>query len=138
MGIMSETRKFVIRQTLLVFAGVLACVAVMVGVYALLDRFGAPVVLGGLIGGVLATANFFCMAVSAELAADKAESGNVKGGQALMRSSYMIRLLVLFGILFACARSGLFDTIALVLPLAFVRPVLSLSEFFRKSGEKKA
>ena len=135
---MSESRKFVMKQTLLVFVGVMVCVAAMVGVYALLDRFGLPVVLGGLIGGVLATANFFFMAVSAELAADKAESGNVQAGQVLMRSSYIIRLLALFGILFVCARSGKFDTISLVLPLVFVRPVLSILEFFRKSGETKA
>lgn len=134
---MLESRKFVIRQTLLVLAGVMVCVAAMVGVYALLDRFGAPVVLGGIIGGVLATANFFFMAVSAELAADKAESGNVQAGQTLMRSSYIIRLVAMFAILFVCARSGKFDTLALVLPLVFVRPVLSMIEFFRKSGEAK-
>lgn len=135
---MSESRKFVMRQTALVFAGVMVCVAVMIGVYALLGRFGLPVVLGGIVGGVLATANFFFMAVSAELAADKAQADNVKGGKALMQSSYMIRLVVLAVILFACAKSGWFNLIALVLPLVFVRPVLSILEFFRKSGEIRA
>lgn len=134
---MSESRKFVIKQTLLVLAGVMVCVAAMLGVFALLQKLDKAALLGGLVGGLLATANFFFMAVSAELAADKAESGNVKGGQALMRSSYMIRLIALFGILFACARSGWFHTVALVVPLVFVRPVLGILEFFRKSGEKK-
>lgn len=132
---MSESRKFVIRQTALVLAGVMVCVAVMIGVYALLGKFGLPVLLGGIVGGLLSTANFFFMAVGATLAADKAEEDNVKGGKALIQSSYMIRLVVLFVILFACAKSGWFDLLALVLPLAFVRPVLSLLEFFRKSGE---
>ena len=133
---MTESRKFVLKETALVFAGVLVCVALMCGVYALLSKFHMGVLLGGLIGGVLATANFFFMAVGAELAADKAQQDNVKGGKAMIQSSYLIRLVVLFVILFACAKSGLFDTIALVLPLIFVRPVLSIGEFFRKSGDK--
>lgn len=134
---MTQSRKFVLKETALVFAGVMICVALMCAVYAMLGRFGTKVVLGGIVGGVLATANFFFMAVGAELAADKAEQDNVGGGKALIRSSYLIRLVVLFVILFACAKSGFFDIIALVLPLAFVRPVLSIGEFFRKSGDKK-
>ena len=133
---MTQSRKFVLKETALVFVGVMLCVALMCGVYALLGKFSAGVVLGGLIGGVLATANFFFMAVGAELAADKAEQDNVKGGKAMIQSSYLIRLVALFVILFACAKSGFFDTIALVLPLIFVRPVLSIGEFFRKSGDK--
>lgn len=134
---MTQSRKFVLKETALVFVGVMLCVALMCGVYALLGKFHLGVVLGGLIGGVLATANFFFMAVGAELAADKAEQDNVKGGKAMIQSSYLIRLVVLFVILFACAKSGLFDTVALVLPLIFVRPVLSIGEFFRKSGDNK-
>ena len=66
------------------------------------------------------------------LAADKAESKDVKGGTVLMRSSYIFRLLVLFVLLVVCAKSGIFNLIALVLPLVFVRPVLTVAEFFRK------
>lgn len=135
---MTQSRKFVLKETALVFAGVMVCVALMCAVYAMLGKFGTDVVLGGVVGGVLATANFFFMAVGAELAADKAEQDNVSGGKALIQSSYIIRLVVLFVILFACAKSGWFDAIALVLPLVFVRPVLSICEFFRKAGEPKA
>lgn len=134
---MTQSRKFVLKETALVFAGVMLCVALMCGVYALLGKFHMGVLLGGLIGGVLATANFFFMAVGAELAADKAQQDNVKGGKAMIQSSYLVRLVVLFVILFVCAKSGRFDTVALVLPLIFVRPVLSICEFFRKSGDNK-
>lgn len=133
---MTQSRKYVIKQSALVLAGVMVCVGLMLGVYALLGRFSIKVLLGGIAGGVLAAANFFFMAVGATMAADKAESDDVKGGQAVIRSSYMIRLVVLAVLLFACAKSGYFEPLALVLPLAFVRPVLSLEEFFRKSGEK--
>ncbi len=133
---MTQSRKFVLKETALVFAGVMLCVGLMWGVYAMLNRFSMSVLLGGIVGGVLATANFFFMAVGATLAADKAQQDNVGGGKATIRSSYLIRLAVLFVILFACGKSGWFDLIALVLPLIFVRPVLSIVEFFRKSGDK--
>jgi hypothetical protein len=78
------------------------------------------------------------MAVGASIAADKAQDQNVKGGQATIQMSYMIRLVVLFIILFALIKSGLCNVIAAVLPLVFTRPILTISEFFRKSGEVKA
>ena len=56
-------------------------------------------------------------------------------GQKLMAGSYPIRLLVLAGALFLCAKSGVFDLIALVLPLLFVRPILTIAEFFSKKGD---
>ena len=91
-----------------------------------------------LLGGLLSICNFFFMAVGASLAADRAEQQNVKGGTALVRMSFLLRYLVLFLILFAAAKSKRFDLLALVLPLVFVRPILMLGEFFRKSGEKRS
>ena len=134
---MTESRRFVLKETLLVLTGVLICAAVMCGVYALWGKFTLSVIWSALVGTALAVGNFFFMAVSATLAADKAEADNVEGGKAMMKTSYFLRLAVLALALFVCAKSGVFDLIALVLPLAFVRPVLSLSEFFRKSGESK-
>ena len=70
----------------------------------------------------------------ATLAADKAEAGDPLAGQKLMKSSYPIRLLVMAVVLILCAKSGYFDVLALVLPLAFVRPILTIGEFFKKKG----
>jgi hypothetical protein len=86
-------------------------------------------------GGVLTIANFFFMAVGTALAADKAESQDVKGGKAVISASYGLRMVLLFVLMFACVKSGLCDVVALVIPLAFVRPVLTIAEFFRKKGE---
>lgn len=130
-----DSRKIVYRETAVTAAGVLLCTAVMFAVYYLLGRFGTPVLLGGLVGACLSIGNFFFMAMGTCLAADKAEAQDVKAGQLLVRNSYMLRLVVLFVILFACAKSGLFNLFALVLPLAFVRPTLTVAEFFRKKGE---
>ena len=131
---MTESRKIVLKETGIIAIGEAVCVALMYGVYALLGKFSLSVLLGGLVGLVLATGNFFFLAVVATLAADRAENQDVAGGQKLMKSSYPIRLLVLAGLLILCAKSGVFDVIALVLPLLFVRPVLTIAEFFRKKG----
>ena len=131
---MTESRKFVVKQTLIVLLGEAVGLVLMFAVYALLGKFGISVLLGGLIGAFLAGANFFFMAMIATLAADRAEQQDVAGGQKLLKSSYPIRILVLAGILILCAKSGYFDVIALALPLAFVRPTLTIQEFFRKKG----
>lgn len=133
-----ESRKYVFRETARIAIGQAVCVAVMIGIFALLGYFDRTVLLGGFFGGVLAVLNFFFMAVGATLAADKAEQQNVKGGQATIQSSYMLRMVLLAVIMFALVKSGLCNVIALVLPLAFTRPILTIGEFFRKSGEKKA
>ena len=106
----------------------------MMLVFALLGRFDLSVLWGSLAGAVLSIGNFFFMAVGASLAADKAENQDVKGGSLLVRNSYMVRLLILLIVLIACAKSGVFNLIALVIPLLFVRPTLTVAEFFRKKG----
>jgi len=129
---MTESRKLVLKETALIAAGEAICVALMCGVYALIGKFALSVLLGGLVGLLVATGNFFGLAVVATLAADKAEAGDPASGQKLMKSSYPIRLLVMAGILILCAKSGVFVVLALVLPLVFVRPILTIAEFFKK------
>lgn len=131
-----DSRKYVFKETLTVAVGEAICVAVMLGVFALLGKFDRSVVLGGILGGLIAVANFFFMAVGTALAADKAESQDVKGGQAIISSSYTIRMIVMAVLLFAAVKSGFCNVFASVIPLVFVRPVLTLGEFFRKSGDK--
>ena len=131
---MTDSRKLVLKETAIVALGEAICVALMCGVFALMGKFDFSVVLGGLVGCLVATGNFFFLAVIATLAADRAENQDVEGGQKLMRSSYPIRLLAMALVLILCAKSGVFDVIALVLPLAFVRIILTIAEFFRKKG----
>ena len=129
-----DSKKIVFQETKIVAIGVAICTGLMMVVFGLLGYFDTSVLLGGIVGALLATGNFFFMAVGTSLAADKAEQQDVKGGKLLIRNSYMLRLLVLFVLLFACAKSGLFNLFALVLPLIFVRPALTFAEFFRKKG----
>ena len=129
-----ESRKIALHETGIVAIGVAVCVGLMFGIYALIGRFSVAVLLGGLVGGLISVANFFAMAIVATLAADRAEKQDVAGGQKMISSSSPLRMLVLAGILYACAKSGLFDVVALVLPLVFVRPTITVAEFFRKKG----
>ena len=127
-----DSRKIVFKETAVVAIGEAICVALMLVIFAMLGKFDSTVLLGGVIGGVLTIANFFFMAVGTSLAADKAENQDVKGGQAVIKSSYLLRMVVLFVLMFACVKSGLCNVLALVIPLVFVRPVLTIGEFFRK------
>lgn len=129
-----DSRKLVLSQTASVLLGQLIGLAVMFGIFALLGKFDYTVLLGGIAGGIVATGNFLFMAIGVSMAADRAEQQDVKGGKTMVRSSYMLRTVVMFVVLFACAKSGHFHILALVLPLLFVRPALTLAEFFKKKG----
>ena len=128
----AEGRRVVLKETGIIALGEAICVILMVAVYALLGRFSLQVALGGFFGGLLATANFFFMAVSANQAMERAAAQDVKGGQKQVKMSYSMRMIVLFVILFALVKSGLCDALASVLPLAFVRVIITIAEFFRK------
>lgn len=127
-----DIRKFVLRQTGIVALGELIGTAAMVGIFALLGKYETSVLLGGIVGALAATANFLAMAIGVNAAADKAEQQNVKGGQATIKGSFLLRMAVLFVILFAFAKSGLCNPVALVVPLVFVRFTLTIAEFFRR------
>lgn len=132
-----DVRKELLRQTGIVALGEALGVAAMMGIFALLGKFDMGVLWGGIVGGLVAIANFFVMAIGVNIAADKAQNQDVKGGQAAIKGSYALRMLVMAVVLFAFAKSGICNVIALVIPLVFVRFTLTLWEFFRrKPGDK--
>ena len=133
-----NTRKFLLHQIALVAAGQALCTAAMILVFALVGKYSTSVLLGGIAGALIATANFFFMSLFASLAADKAEAQDVAGGQKLIQLSYMGRMLGLFLVLVLCAKSGIFHLLALVIPLVFTRPILTVAELFKKKGGNEA
>lgn len=132
-----NTRRFVLRETGMLAIGELLCAGATVGIFAILGHYDTTVLVGAIIGCVLAVGNFFMMAVAAEAAADKAMNADVKGGKATVKTSMQLRLIVLFALLVIFAKSGLCHPIAMVVPLLLVRPVITVAEFFRKAGEEK-
>ena len=125
------------RETRNVLIGQILCSAAMIAVFAVLGYYQRSVLLGGIAGAVIATANFFFMSFFANRAADKAEAQDVAGGQKLIQLSYMGRMLAMFLALIVLAKSGFCHPLALVLPLAFTRPILTIAEIFNKKGENK-
>lgn len=133
-----DNRKYILSQALTVLIGNLVLSAVMVGIFAVLGHFDSSVVLGAAAGTVIATANHLLLVLGVMAASAKAEKQDVKGGQALVQMSYIGRLIGLFLILVLCAKSGVFNLIALALPLAFTRPILMIAELFHKKGGNEA
>lgn len=133
-----DNRKYVLSQALIVLIGELALSALMVGIFAILGYWDFSVVLGAVAGAVIATLNHLVLVLGVMAAASKAEKQDVKGGQMLVQMSYMGRLIGLFLVLVLCAKSGIFNLIALVIPLVFTRPVLTIAEYFNKKGGNEA
>jgi len=127
-----DARKEVLRQTGIVALGEALGVAAMIGIFALLGKLDMGVLWGGIVGGSVAVANFLIMAIGVNIAADKAQNQNIKGGQATIRSSYLLRMVLMVIVLVAFAKSGICNVIALVIPLVFVRFTLTVWEFFRR------
>ena len=126
-----DSRKIVLRETALVAIGELICSAIMVGVFAALGKFELNVILSALGGSLVMTGNYFFMAITVSLAADRAQQGQVEQAKKMVQSSSVLRLIAMGGLM----ALGIFlgaNVIALVLPLAFARPILMLAEFFRK------
>ena len=133
-----DSRKIVFQETSVIAIGEAICVPLMTLAFFLCGHFDRTVVFGGIAGALIATANFFFMAMSTSLAADKALQEDVKGGQATMQFSYIFRLIFMFGALAVCAKSGVMDLLALVIPVLLVRPIIMFAEFFRRKGGNQA
>ena len=132
-----DTRTFIIRKSILLLIGEILCAAAICGVFVLLGSYSGKVLLGAVVGALLAVANFFFMALSANHAADQAQAQDVKGGKSTIKLSYTFRLVVIFVVMFAFAKSGLCNVIAMIIPLALVRPIIMVTEFFRKEDKKQ-
>ena len=133
-----DNRKYVFSQVLTVLIGELLLSALMVAVFAILGHFDKSVVYGAAAGAVIRTLNHLVLVLSVMAASEKAEKQDVKGGQMLIQMSYFGRTIGLFLILVLCAKSGIFNLIALVIPLVFTRPILTITEKYNKKGGNEA
>ena len=132
-----DSRKIVWNETKIIAVGEVICVALILGVCWLLQWLSLPVFLGSVVGGVLAVGNFFFMAVGTLLAADKATGQDAAGGKKILQLSMALRYILLFVLLFAFAKSGFCNPVAMVLPVFLVRPIITFGEFFRKRGDER-
>ena len=131
---MMDSRKLVLKETGIVAVGELICSGIMVGIFSALGYFQMSVLWGALGGCLIMVANYFFMAITVSLAADRAESGQVQQAQKMVQLSSTVRLVLMGVALFISVKLGA-NVIALALPLVFLRPILMLTEFFRKKGD---
>ena len=129
-----DSRKIVFRETAIVALGEVICSGIMVGVFALLGCFELNVLWGAVGGCLVMICNYFFMAVTVDLAADRAERGKVRQAQKMVQLSSTVRLFAVAGALLLGIKLGA-NVVALALPLVLARPVLMLAEFFRKKGD---
>ena len=129
-----DSRKIVMKETAIIAVGEVLLTGAMVGIFVALKQFQMNVLWGALVGCFAAVLNHFFMAVAVMLAADRAEQGDVAQGQKMLRTSSVMRFGGLLAVLLVSIWLGA-DAVALLLPLLFVRPVLMLSEFFRKKED---
>lgn len=126
-----QKHRDILRQVARLTIATSVCVAAMLGVYALLGNLDSSVLLGAVIGLVLAVGNFFFLSVTVSNALDRAARGqNPQRAQLSIQASGVIRLLVLAGIYILLFRSRLCDPLAALLPLLFAQVALKLVEFF--------
>ena len=131
---MTDSRKIVFKETGIIALGELVCSGIMVAVFAALGYFQIPVLWSALGGSLIMIVNYFFMAVTVSLAADRAENGEVQQAQKMVQLSSTVRLLLIGVALVVGVKLGA-NVSALALPLAFARPILMLAEFFRKNGD---
>ena len=129
-----DSRKLVLRETAIVAIGELICSGAVVGIFAALGCFQMRVLWSALAGSMVMIVNYFFMSVNISNAADKAEKGDVEQAKKMIQLSSTVRLLCM-GIAIAIGIKLGANVVAIVLPLAFLRPILMISEFFRKKGD---
>lgn len=128
------------RDILIVAVGELICAGIMLGVYFLIHKLTVMTAVAAAIGVALTALYYFIMALGVFSASKKAEQGDVAGGKRVMSLNMLLRFAILAGVLLGCFFSGFFtkaEMIAMLIPLVLFRPIVSLGEFFRRSGEKK-
>ena len=124
-------KRRTLRELLILAVGEGIVLGVMFGIYALLGKLTAKVLLGGAVGALITVLNYFLMALGVWSASAKAEQGDPAGGRRVITLSMIGRYLLMIAVLVAGAKSGLCEVVAMVVPLALFRILLFAAEFFR-------
>ncbi len=123
---MSGIGNVVKRETLYIAGWVVVLSIIMQAVFLILKRWDYTVLLGNILSGVFAVANFFVMGITVERAVSKDE----KEAKTAMRASQSVRTFMLFtaaavGVLAPC-----FNTWASIIPLFFPRIAIAFRPCF--------
>lgn len=105
--------------------------------FLLAGKWNIAVLLGGILGCVIALGYYLSIVLVASAAAKKAQAQDVQGAQALVKLSYPLRLLLTFGALLVCCISKQFNILALLLPMLLIQPSILIADRFARKGADK-
>ena len=132
-----QKHRDIFEQTGRLAVAVALCIAAMLAVYALAGRFDNAVLIGALVGFVLAMGNFLSLSITVSNALDRAANGgSPQKAQLEIQTSSVVRPVVLVIIYILLVRAKLCDPVAAILPLLFAQVCIKLIEFFRKEPTK--
>lgn len=93
-------------------------IALMLAIYLIISKFSLNVLCAALISGAVAVLNFFVMGLTIQKAVNVSDDSDRRK---LIRSSQLLRLLVMGIIIVICAVFPKLDVFALFIPLFFPR-----------------
>lgn len=128
---MAKIDAVVIQETKYIAFWVLVFSLLMQAVFLVVGQWNYSVLLGNLLGALLAVLNFFLMGLSVQKALTKDE----KDAKSVMKLSHTYRMLlnvvcVALGVSLSC-----FNTIALLVALFFPRIAIAIRPIIKKNEE---
>lgn len=127
-----QKHRDVLQQASRLAVAVALCIAAMLAVYALTGHFTNAVLLGALIGFVMAMGNFLSLSITVSNAMNRAANGgSPQKAQLEIQTSSVVRPLILVIIYILLFRAEVCDPLAAILPLLFAQVCIKLIDFFR-------
>jgi len=132
MFLTKELRKEILKM----FLGLLVMCTVMVAVVYVAGRGGISVVLGSLLGMVIAFLNYYLLAVTISLSCND----DISKAKGYMGLSYPIRILIMAIAIIFAIRNPYFNYVTTAIPLLFPRILIyffNLSKMKKKTESKE-
>ena len=140
------------RETFVMAIGEAIVIALTVAVFLLLKKFDHTVILGAVLGGLVSVLNMFILSFSVNRAVDRyvelrgtremteeeeTQFVNQHGGsvRAAAQKSYLVRTILMAAALVGSLITGLFNVVAVAVPLLMYRPIIFIFELLIKRKE---
>lgn len=127
---MKRIDRTVLNETGYIAASVLILSMLMQAIFLITGKWDITVLLGNLLGGGAAVANFFFMGLTVQNAVEKDE----KEAANLMKLSQSGRLFAMFVIALVGHLAPCFNLLAVVIPFIFPRIAVMVRPLFDKKG----
>ena len=130
-----QKHRDVLQQASRLAVAVALCIAAMLAVYALTGHFTNAVLLGALIGFVLAMGNFLSLSITVSNAMNRIAVPHFTSPKFDPQAIMIILPVILVIIYILLFRAELCDPLAAILPLLFAQVCIKLIDFFRPDSQ---